>query len=66
MPPVIIADALLEERNAPRTLLQDLLMVMVAEAEDRVTTLSLAPETRQDMLVVDWNLLPWNLGCGNL
>ena len=59
---VFIADALLEERNALRVVLQDLLMVMVGEAEDWVTTLARAPATDLDMLVVDWNLLPTDLG----
>ena len=59
---VFIADALLEERNALRVVLQDLLMMVVGEAEDWATTLALAPATDLDMLVVDWNLLPSDLG----
>jgi len=42
--------------------LQDLRMDIVGEAADWPTTLSLAPATLLDLLVVDWDLLPVDLG----
>ena len=59
---VFLADALMDERKALRVLLQDLKMEIVGEAADWPTTLSLAPATQLDLLVVDWNLLPVDLG----
>jgi DNA-binding NarL/FixJ family response regulator len=59
---VFIADAQLEERTALRLLLQDLKMEVVGEAGDWLTTLAQAPATRLDMLLVDWDLLPVDLG----
>jgi DNA-binding NarL/FixJ family response regulator len=59
---VFLADALLDERKALRVMLQDLKMDVVGEAADWPTTLSQAPATLLDMLVVDWNLLPVDLG----
>jgi DNA-binding NarL/FixJ family response regulator len=44
-------------------LLLDLEMGIVGEAADWSTTLALAPQTRPDMLLVDWELIP--LGSGN-
>ena len=59
---VYLADAQVEERSALRLVLQDLNMEVVGEAADWLTTLALAPATRLDMLLVDWLLLPVDLG----
>jgi DNA-binding NarL/FixJ family response regulator len=59
---VYIADAKLEERSALRLLLLDMKMEVVGEAADWTTTLANAPGTRLDMLLVEWDLLPTNLG----
>jgi DNA-binding NarL/FixJ family response regulator len=59
---VYLADAKPEERSALRMLLLDMKMEVAGEAEDWATTLSQAPATHLDMLLVDWNLLPINLG----
>jgi DNA-binding NarL/FixJ family response regulator len=59
---VYIADALLDERSALRLVLLDLMMEVVGEAADWITTLANAPATRLDMLLVNWDLLPINLG----
>jgi DNA-binding NarL/FixJ family response regulator len=63
---VYIADAKLDERSALRLLLQDLKMKVVGEAADWSTTLAKAPATRLDMLLVDWDLLPIDLGVQSL
>jgi DNA-binding NarL/FixJ family response regulator len=55
---VYVADARPEERSALRRLLLDLKMEVVGEAADWPTTLSLAPVSQADMLLVDWDLLP--------
>ena len=59
---VYIADAKHEERSALRLLLLDLNMEVVGEAADWYTTLANAPTTGLDMLLVDWDLLPPELG----
>ncbi len=59
---VYVADALPEERSALRLLLLDLKMDVVGEAADWLTTLTNAPATHLDMLLLDWALLPINLG----
>jgi DNA-binding NarL/FixJ family response regulator len=59
---VFIADALPEERSALRLLLLDLKMEVVGQADDWGTTLANAPATRPDMLLVEWDLLPSDLG----
>ena len=59
---VYIADAQPEERTALRLLLLDLKMEVVGEAADWSTTLANAPTTGLDMLLIDWALLPINLG----
>jgi DNA-binding NarL/FixJ family response regulator len=59
---VYLADALLDERSALRLMLLDLKMEVVGEAADWPTTLSNAPATRLDMLLVGWDLLPIDLG----
>lgn len=58
MPRIFLADAQSEERSALRLLLLDLKMDVVGEAADWATTLTLAPVSRMDMLLVDWDLLP--------
>jgi len=59
---VYVADAKPEERSALRLMLLDLKMEVVGEAADWSTTLANAPATRLDILLVDWDLLPINLG----
>ena len=54
---VFLADSQSDERFAFRLLLQDLNMQVVGEASDWATTLSLAPSTNPDMLMVDWELV---------
>ena len=63
---VYLADALPEERSALRLLLLDMKMDVVGEADNWLTTLANAPATLLDMLLVDWNLLPVNLGVQSL
>jgi DNA-binding NarL/FixJ family response regulator len=63
---VYLSDALPEERTALRLMLLDLKMVVVGEAADWVTTLANAPASHLDMLLVDWNLLPTELGMQSL
>lgn len=53
-----IAAALAEERSALRLLLLDLNMEVVGESIDWLTTLQFAPESKLNMLLVDWSLLP--------
>jgi DNA-binding NarL/FixJ family response regulator len=55
-----IADSLPEERSALRLLLLDLDMDVVGEAADWLTTFQFAPESKLNMLLVEWNLLPPN------
>jgi DNA-binding NarL/FixJ family response regulator len=59
---VFLADAQLDERKALRVMLQDLNMKVVGEAADWATTMAIAPTSLLEMLVVDWNLLPFELG----
>lgn len=59
---VYLADAKPEERTALRLLLLDMKMEVVGEADNWLTTLANAPATRLDMLLVDWDLLPVDLG----
>ena len=63
---VYLADAQPEERSALRLLLLDLTMEVVGEAADWSTTLAQAPTTGLDMLLVDWDLLPEDLGVQSL
>jgi DNA-binding NarL/FixJ family response regulator len=56
---VFLADSQNEERSALRLLLLDLKMEVVGEAADWSTTLAQAPISRTDMLLVDWDLLPY-------
>jgi DNA-binding NarL/FixJ family response regulator len=55
---VFLADPASDERSALRLLLKDLKMEVVGEASDWLTTLTLAPTSRADMLLIDWELLP--------
>ena len=59
---VYLADAQTEERSALRLLLIDLNMQIVGEAPDWSTPLVDAPQSGLDMLLVDWDLLPVDLG----
>ncbi len=63
---VYLADAQREERSALRLLLLDLNMEVVGEAGDWPSTLAQAPATNLDMLLVDWDLLPTDLGIQSL
>jgi DNA-binding NarL/FixJ family response regulator len=55
---VFLADAQVDERAALRLLLLDLKMEVVGEAAEWGNTLTQAPTTHLDMLLVDWDLLP--------
>jgi DNA-binding NarL/FixJ family response regulator len=59
---VFLADAQLDERKALRVMLRDLNMVVVGETADWSTTLANAPTAGLDMLLVDWGILPSELG----
>jgi len=59
---VFLADAQLDERKALRVMLRDLNMEVVGETADWSTTLATAPTARLDMLLVDWGILPSELG----
>jgi DNA-binding NarL/FixJ family response regulator len=63
---VYLADAQPEERSALRLLLLDLKMEIVGEAADWSTTLAKAPKTGLDMLLVEWSMLPTDLGVQSL
>jgi len=63
---VFLADAQPEERSALRLMLLDLDMEVVGEAADWFTTLAEAPTTSLDMLLVDWDLLPLEMGVQSL
>lgn len=60
---VFLADSHPDTRSALRLMLLDLDMQLVGEAAEWTTTLALAPATRPDMLLVDWELIP--LASGN-
>lgn len=55
---VLLAAPQLDVRKALRLLLDDLNMEVVGETADWPTTLSLVPESRPDMVLVDWDLIP--------
>lgn len=55
---VYIADAKNEERSALRLVLLDLKMEIAGESSDWATTLILMPDSRTDILLIDWDLLP--------
>jgi len=54
---VFLADGIPEERSALRLLLLDLKMEITGEASNWVATLAQAPDSRSDLLLVDWDLL---------
>jgi DNA-binding NarL/FixJ family response regulator len=66
MPRVYVADSQPDERSALRLVLLDLNMEVVGEAADWATTFTQAPATNLDMLLVDWGLLPVDLGIQSL
>lgn len=55
---VFIANTRTDERFALQLMLRDLRMEVVGEAADWESTLALAPASRTEMLLVDWDLLP--------
>jgi DNA-binding NarL/FixJ family response regulator len=57
---VFLADFQNEERSALSIPLLDLKMEVVGEAADWPTTLAQAPLSQTDMLLVDWDLLPFS------
>ena len=59
---VLLAAPQPDVRTALRLMLLDLSMEVVGEAADWLTTLTLAPETRPDMLLVDWELITVDSG----
>jgi DNA-binding NarL/FixJ family response regulator len=63
---VFLADAQPDERKALRVLLLDLHMEIVGETADWSTTLAKAPKTDLDMLLVDWSMLPTDIGVQSL
>jgi DNA-binding NarL/FixJ family response regulator len=63
---VFLADAQPDERKALRVLLLDLKMKIVGESADWWTTLAEAPKTGLDMLLVDWSMLPTDMGVQSL
>lgn len=54
---VYLADSQSDERLAFRLILEDLNMQVVGEAADWQTVLALAPATRPDLVVVDWEMV---------
>jgi len=62
MTTVLLAAPQTDVRAALRLLLLDLDMGVAGEAADWSTTLALAPQTRPDMLLVDWELIPLDSG----
>ena len=63
MTTVLLAAPQPDVRTALRLLLLDIEMRVVGEAADWSATLALAPQTRPDMLLVDWDLI--SLASGN-
>ena len=63
---VYLADPLTDERSALRLILLDLNMEIAGEAADWPTTLAQAPISRTDILLVDWDMLPADLGVESL
>jgi DNA-binding NarL/FixJ family response regulator len=59
---VLLATPQPDVRAALRLLLLDLSMEVVGEAADWPVALALAPETRPDMLLVDWELITVDSG----
>ena len=63
---VFLADPQPDERKALRVVLLDLKMEIVGESADWLTTLAKAPKTGLDMLLIDWSMLPTDLGVQSL
>lgn len=63
---VFLSDAKSQERSALRIVLLDLKMEVVGEAADWTTTLVQLPLSRADILLIDWDLLPADLGVQSL
>lgn len=59
---VFVADAQADERKALRVVLRDLQMEVVGETADWPSTLANAPAADLDMLLIDWAILPEELG----
>jgi len=59
---VLLAAPQPDVRAALRLMLLDLSMEVVGEAADWPITLALAPESRPDMLLVDWELISIDSG----
>jgi DNA-binding NarL/FixJ family response regulator len=59
---VLLAAPQPDVRAALRLLLLDLSMEVVGEAADWSLALALAPETRPEMVLVDWELIPKDSG----
>lgn len=59
---VLLAAPQTDARAALRLLLLDLDMEVAGEAADWSSTLALAPQSRADMLLVDWELLSLDSG----
>jgi len=63
---VYLANSQPEECSALRLVLLDLNMKVVGEAADWPITLAQSQSTKLDMLLVDWDLLPADLGIQSL
>ena len=63
---VFLADAQTDERKALRILLLDLKMKIIGESADWPTTLANAPKSGLDMLLIDWDMLPAEMGVQSL
>jgi DNA-binding NarL/FixJ family response regulator len=63
---VFLADAQPDERKALHVMLLDLKMEIVGESADWSKTLDKAPKTGLDMLLVDWSMLPTDMGVQSL
>ena len=59
---VFLAESQPEVRSALRLLLLDMEMEVVGEATDWANTLSNVSETKPDMLLVEWELIPTDSG----
>lgn len=57
---VYIADAKTEERSALRLVLLDLNMEIAGESSDWATTLRSTPGSHSDILLIDWDMLPYS------
>ena len=55
---VFLADGQIQVRSALRLLLLDLEMQVVGEADNWAATLTDAPQTKAEMVLVDWEMIP--------